>query len=85
MHATLRIGGSNVMMSDGRCDEPMRFQGFSLSIAVADEAAAKKNFDALSPGGKIIMPLAKTFWSPCFGMTTDKFGVMWMVSVEHGK
>jgi len=27
------------------------------------------------------MPLAKTFWSPRFGMLTDKFGIGWMVSV----
>jgi PhnB protein len=27
------------------------------------------------------MPLGKTFWSPCFGMVTDRFGVQWMVGV----
>jgi len=27
------------------------------------------------------MPLTKTFWSPCFGMLTDRFGIGWMVSV----
>jgi PhnB protein len=27
------------------------------------------------------MPPTKTFWSPCFGMLTDRFGVRWMVSV----
>jgi PhnB protein len=27
------------------------------------------------------MPLVKTFWSPCFGMLEDKFGVGWMVTV----
>jgi PhnB protein len=27
------------------------------------------------------MPLAKTFWSPRFGMATDRFGVGWMVNV----
>jgi PhnB protein len=25
------------------------------------------------------MPLGKTFFSPCFGMVTDRFGVGWMV------
>ena len=28
------------------------------------------------------MPLKKTFWSPCFGMVQDRFGVGWMVGVE---
>jgi PhnB protein len=81
MHATLRIGESNVMASDGRCDEPMKFQGFSLSLGVRTEAEADKNFNALAQGGQVIMPLAKTFWSPRFGMLTDKFGIMWMINV----
>jgi len=81
MHASLRIGGSNIMASDGRCDEPMKFEGFSLSLAVNTDAEADKFFHALTEGGKVIMPLTKTFWSPKFGMVTDKFGVMWMVNV----
>jgi PhnB protein len=81
MHATLRIGGNNVMASDGRCSQPAAFQGFALSIGVNSEAEADKYFNALAQGGQTIMPLSKTFWSPRFGMATDKFGVMWMVSV----
>jgi PhnB protein len=38
-------------------------------------------FDELKSGGSVQMPLDKTFWSPLFGMCTDKFGVGWMVSV----
>jgi PhnB protein len=86
MHTTLRIGKSNVMASDG-CGESASFAGFSLSIAVQTEAEADRAFAALSEGGSVMMPLAKTFWSPKFGMLTDKFGVGWMVSVwaDHGK
>jgi PhnB protein len=29
------------------------------------------------------MPLAKTFFSPLFGMVADRFGVSWMVYVAH--
>jgi PhnB protein len=82
MHTTLRIGGSNVMASDGRCQEPMKFQGFSLSLGVNTEAEADKYFNALAEGGQVIMPLAKTFWSPRFGMLTDRCGVSWMVIVQ---
>ena len=46
-----------------------------------DEAGVKKVFDALSEGGKVTMPLGKTFFSPAFGMVADKFGVSWMVLV----
>jgi len=57
------------------------FQGFSLSLAVADEAEADRVFAALAEGGQVQMPLTKTFWSPRFGMLSDRFGVGWMVSV----
>jgi PhnB protein len=29
------------------------------------------------------MPLAKTFFSPRFGMVADKFGVHWMILVAQ--
>lgn len=81
MHAELRIGDGRLMLSDGYCRNARSFAGFSLSHTAADAAAAAKAFDALAEGGKVDMPLGKTFWSPCFGMLTDRFGVMWMVTV----
>jgi PhnB protein len=81
MHASMRIGDSTVMMSDGHSQGKPRFEGFSLSITVADEARADQLFVALAQGGQIQMPLGKTFWSPRFGMLTDRFGVGWMINV----
>jgi PhnB protein len=80
MHATFRISGSTLMAADG-CEEGQSFAGFSLSLAVPTQAEADRAFTALSDGGKVKMPLTKTFWSPCFGMVTDRFGLGWMVSV----
>ena len=80
MHASFRIGDNILMASDG-CEEGQQFKGFSLSISVVTEAEADRFFTALSDGGQIQMPLAKTFWSPRFGMLTDRFGISWMVNV----
>jgi PhnB protein len=80
MHASLRIGNANMMASDG-CSDGANFQGFSLSLSVANEGEAKRAFAALSEGGQVQMPLGKTFWSPCFGMIADRFGVGWMIGV----
>lgn len=82
MHGSMMVGDTNVMMSDGMSAEPVSFAGVSLSVTADDEAHAKRMFDALSVGGNVFMPLSKTFWSPCFGMTSDKFGVSWMVGVD---
>ena len=83
MHASLRIGDSVVMASDGHCGGKPSFQGFSLSVTARDEAQAKRYFAALSEGGKVTMPLTKTFFAAAFGMATDRFGVGWMVIVEE--
>lgn len=79
MHANLRIGDTTVMASDGRCTGKPGFEGFSLSISVPNEAEADRVFAALGDGGQVQMPLAKTFWSPRFGMLADRFGVSWMI------
>ena len=81
MHASFAIGAARIMASDG-CGEANGFSGFSLSLSLPDEAAAQRVFAALAEGGTVGMPLGKTFWSPCFGMVTDRFGVAWMVTVE---
>ncbi|HVL56726.1 MAG TPA: VOC family protein [Burkholderiaceae bacterium] len=81
MHASLRIGDAVVMMSDGHCSGNPSFGGFSLSYSVPDERQARAAFDALADGGKVTMPMGRTFWSPCFGMLNDRFGVGWMVGV----
>lgn len=81
MHASLRIGDSTVMASDGRCQGQPSFQGFSLSLTVSDEAEADRMFAGLAEGGQVQMPLAKTFFSPRFGMVADRFGVPWMIIV----
>lgn len=83
MHANFRIGDTTILASDGECGGTTRFDGFSLSINAASDADAKKLFDALAKGGQVRMPLAKTFWTSSFGMLVDRFGVGWMVSVEH--
>jgi PhnB protein len=83
MHAAVRIGDTTVLASDGHCQGQPSFQGLSLTVNVADEAEADRVFNALSDGGKVTMPLGKTFFSPRFGMLTDRFGLGWMVIAEH--
>ena len=81
MHMSLRIGDTTVLASDGRCLGQPSFQGFSLSLTVPNVADAERRFAALADGGKVQMPLTKTFFSPRFGMVADQFGVSWMVYV----
>ena len=81
MHASMRIGDSQVMVSDGDARGRPEFKGFSLSLTVADADEAQRRFAALGEGGQVAVPLGKTFFSPGFGMLVDRFGVHWMVLV----
>jgi PhnB protein len=82
MHANLRVGSTMLMLSDGNSNLQPTFKGFTLSLSVDNAAHAERTFNALQQGGgKVTMPLGKTFWSPAFGMLEDKFGVGWMVIV----
>jgi PhnB protein len=83
MHAAVKFGDAMVLASDGSCTGQPKFQGFSLSLTAADEAEATRLFNALGDGGQVQMPLGKTFFSPCFGMVADRFGVSWMVYVPQ--
>jgi len=79
MHASLRIGETTVMATDGDAKGKTSFHGFSLSLTAIDDAQAKRLFAALSEGGQMQMPLTKTFFSSSFGMVVDRFGVSWMI------
>ena len=85
MHANFNIGETQIMADDGMNEQTPEFKGFTLSIGVSDDSEAKRIFTALSEGGKVTMPLAKTFWTSSFGMFSDKFGVPWMVNVDMPK
>lgn len=86
MHVSLPIGKETVLMGSDTGGEwaPGFLQGnnFSISINADSREEAEKLFNGLSNGGKVTMPLNKTFWSDCFGMFTDTYGINWMVSFD---
>jgi PhnB protein len=83
MHATLRIGDTTIMASDGNCAGKPNFDGFALSITAADDAEAERLFAALAEGGQVRMPMASTFFASRFGMLADRYGLGWRVIGPH--
>ena len=79
MHSSFKVGGANVMASDGDCSGKLDFKGISLSLTARNDTEAERLFGALADGGKVQMPIGKTFFASRFGMVADKFGVPWMV------
>jgi len=83
MHSEFRIGETTLMATDGMNSGKANFAGTSQALLVASADEADRCFNALSEGGQVMMPLAKTFCSEKFGMTTDRFGVPWMIVVDR--
>jgi PhnB protein len=80
MHAALSFGGTLLMASDDPDFDGVRGMAVSLSVDSANEA--ERVFAALAEGGEVQMPLGAVFWSPAFGMCTDRFGTPWMVGTN---
>ena len=83
MHAAL-TNGDNLLMG---ADDPSggfngNVSGMCVNWSTADTGEAKRVFDALAEGGQMQMPLGETFFSPAFGMCTDRFGTPWMISTD---
>ena len=79
MHADVSIGSSRMLLTDGDPKPERTFNGFSLTLSISTDSEAEQRFTALAEGGKVNMPLGKTFFATAFGMVTDRFGVSWMV------
>ena len=81
LHAAVSVQGSRILASDWMSPDPYPgMKGVSLAIAFPSVDEAKKKFEALAAGGRVNMPLDKTFWVESFGMLTDKYGTNWMIS-----
>jgi PhnB protein len=82
IHASLRIGDSVLMASDAPPNFYKKPQGFAVSITLSVEEA-ERVFPLLAEGGRIEMPIQKTFWAERFGSVNDRFGTPWMVTGGH--
>ena len=89
MHVALPIGktavlmGSDIVESMGHKLNPGN--NYSIAVSPDSEQETEKLFKALSAGGKVTMPLERTFWGAYFGMCEDKFGIQWMVNYDLKK
>ncbi len=84
MHACLELDGGTLLYA-GDCPPQMPYepiQGVSFTLNYDTVEQAQRVFEALSAGGKVLMPLQQTFWARTWGMANDRFGVPWMVNGE---
>ena len=81
LHARLVFDGATLMASDDMATDTYQgMNGFSVALQYKTAAEAKRLFDALAKGGKVTMPLDKSFWAEAFGMLIDRFGTPWIIN-----
>ena len=89
MHVSLPISKETVLMGSDTGGEwasgYSQGNNFSISINTDKKPEADRLFKGLSAGGRVTMPMNKTFWGDYFGMFTDKFGINWMVSFNEAQ
>jgi PhnB protein len=83
IHAAVTAGEALLMGSDDPTTDSFGpVQGIMVSYSATDVDDANRVFAALADGGTVGQPLIETFFSPAFGMCTDRFGTPWMVSTD---
>jgi len=81
MHGSFKLAGAEVFVSDGY-KSGGSFDGFVLTLTLKSSEVATRLFNALAEDGSVQMPLTPTFYSPLFGMVTDRFGLGWMIMLN---
>jgi PhnB protein len=83
MHGSVTIGDLTLNGGDVAPDRYEEPRGFSLSIQISSTDDAERIFRDLSTNGKVVVPLAQTFWAAQFGMVVDRFGIPWLINCEE--
>ena len=82
MHGSVTVGGQVLMGGDVAPDRYEEPRGFSLSLQIKSAADARAHLSRTGQGGKVVVPLEKTFWAERFGMVVDRFGIPWLINCE---
>ena len=89
IHASLAINKTTALMATDTVETmgPQVTAGnnFHIHIQAESEEEADRLFTELSSGGKVEMPMNKTFFGAYFGMCQDKFGIYWMINFTQIK
>jgi PhnB protein len=82
MHSRLVKDGIELMASDMSREKVVKGNAFSLCINCSSDEEIQTLFSKLSEDGKVIDPLAPSFWGATFGCLKDKFGTTWLLNYE---
>lgn len=84
MHITFPISTETMLMGSDHLDSfgapPIKGDNFAIYVRADNKEQADRLFSKLSGGGRIILPMAETFWGSYYGLLVDKFGIKWKIN-----
>ncbi|RVU35559.1 VOC family protein [Rheinheimera riviphila] len=80
LHANICIEGVEIAGADVAPDQYQTPTGFCVLLGVDSKARVEAIFNALQAGGQVILAPQQTFWSPCYAIVVDRFGVPWKIN-----
>ncbi len=80
VHANICIDGVEIAGADVTAEQYERPKGCYLLFNVDAKERVISYFQALQAGGQVVLAPQPTFWSPCFAMVIDRFGVPWKIN-----
>lgn len=80
LHANICIDGVEIAGADVAPEHYERPRGCYVLLGVDSKAKVESVFNALQAGGQVILAPQQTFFSPCFAMVVDRFGVPWKIN-----
>ncbi len=80
VHANICIDGVEIAGADVDPDRYISPKGFYVLLGVGSEDKVKSIFNALQAGGQTVLAPQRTFWSPCYAIVVDRFGVPWKIN-----
>lgn len=83
MHGSITLSGFTIMGADQPAGSYERPQGFQIFLESDDPAETERLFNALAEDATIVIPVGPQFWSVCFGILTDRFGIPWALSCSQ--
>ncbi len=86
IHANVKTFAGDIMLSDNPPDRPSApSPALNICVSHSDLDRLRLAFERLAEGGRVLMPLSPTFFSPLFGQLEDKFGFSWMIMSSQEK
>lgn len=80
VHANVSIDGVELAGADVDASRYEKPKGFYVLLGVDSEDKVKTFFNALQRDGHVVLAPQRTFWSPCYAIVIDRFGVPWKIN-----